>query len=76
MPAANITETVFRLFVSGNNIQDAVKTAAAHVKNASADYCASHDIAPNKLMINLQNALPEKNCYRLTYVIAHKAAYE
>ena len=73
MPAANITETVFRLFVSGNSLQDAVKTAAAHVKNASADYCASHGIELSNLTINLQRALPEKNGYRLTYAIAHKA---
>lgn len=73
MPAANITETVFRLFVSGNSLQDAVNTAAAHVKNASADYCASHGIELNNLTINLQSALAEKNGYRLTYAIAHKA---
>lgn len=72
MPAANITETVFRLFVSGSSLQDAVKTAAAHVKNASADYCASHDIEPSKLTVSLQSAMPEKNGYRLTYAITHK----
>ena len=72
MPIVNVTETVFRLFVSGNSLRDAVKTAAAQVKTASADYCASHGIEPSNLTINLQGALPEKNGYRLTYAITHR----
>lgn len=76
MPAANITETVFRLFVSGNSLQDAVKTAAAQVKTASVDYCVAHGIEPKHVTVNLQSALPEKNGHRLTYVMAHRAVYE
>lgn len=76
MPIVNVTETVFRLFVSGNSLRDAVKTAAAQVKTASADYCAAHGIEPERVTVNLQSALPEKNGHTLTYVMAHRAIYE
>ena len=65
--------TYFRVFVSGDNINDNLRSAAAHVKDASADYCISHGIEPERLTVNLHSALPEKNGYRLTYAITHRA---
>ena len=75
-PLIHTPRTYFRVFVSGANINDEVRTAAAHVKDASADYCAAHGIEPEHLMINLQSVLPEGNGHRLTYVMAHRAVYE
>lgn len=68
---ANITRTYFRVFVSGENILDEVHMAAAHVKDASADYCILHGIEPERLMINLHSVLPERNGHRITYVCAY-----
>ncbi len=70
-PIVHTPRTYFRVFVSGTNINDEVRMAAAHVKDASADYCISHGIEPERLMINLHSILPERNGHRITYVCAY-----
>lgn len=68
--------TYFRVFVSGANINDEVRMAAAHVKDASADYCISHGIEPERLTVNLHSVLPVTGGHKLTYVMGAGYDYE
>lgn len=68
--------TYFRVFVSGANINDAVRSAAAHVKDAGAEYCAAHGIEPERLTVNLHSVLPVTGGHKLTYVMGAGYDYE
>ena len=69
-------QTFFHVFVSGANINDEVRSAADHVKDAGADYCAKHGIEPERLTVNLHSVLPVTGGHKLTYVMGAGYDYE
>lgn len=68
--------TYFRVFVSGTDINDEVRSAAAQVKDAGAGYCAAHGIEPERLTVNLHSVLPVTGGHKLTYVMGTGYDYE
>ena len=75
-PLIHPPRTYFRVFVSGTNLNENLRSAAAQVKDAGADYCAAHGIEPERLTVNLHSVLPVTGGHKLTYVMGAGYDYE